>query len=431
MRTGLRTEIILSISLLLAAALLFAGFLLVKLTERNLLDQQRAHAANIINLVVADAEFTVPSERGENLMGGDASSPGRLQTILGKQTDILAWRLLDSQLQVLGSTTYQPVGEVSKISPSLLERGELFEELAYQSFQFFNSDQPQNYLDLSAPLRVGNNPYGLLQIRFSLSGLQGRVKAALQLVVIYVVIYGLVLAVFGVYLLNRNVVKPVRQLHQATTSVASGTLASVAVPSGPGEIHELAGSFNQMIEALAASRAETEAHIASDLVDSLKNFTGAVMNGNYLISDELGISSSTGGYQFQTHLYTDNSTQEEIYNYNNLNPTYSYVFTRGNPLAGADSYLWTNAGEQNLGVNSVYFVYDINDNLPGVSANHGRRVYLGYHMNGTYANSETSKSFPFLHPEHLVPFLSLKDEVDETTPIRQFIQWLRRQTPKA
>ncbi len=50
---------------------------------------------------------------------------------------------------------------------------------------------------------------------------------------------------------------------------------------------------------------------------------------------------------------------------------------------------------------------------------------------GTYATSETSKSFPFLRPEHLVPFLSLKGDVDETTRIRQFIQWLRRQAPKA
>ncbi len=262
MRTGLRTEIILSISLLLAAALLFAGFLLVKLTERNLLDQQRAHAANIINLVVAVVESPVQSERWEKPMGFAASSHNRLQTILSKQTDILAWRLLDNQLQVLASTTYQPVGEFSTILPALLERGELYEELSYESFRFFNSDQSQSYLDLSAPLRVGNNPYGLLQIRFSLSGLQGRVKAALQLVLVYVVIYGVVLAVFGVYLLNRNVVKPVRQLHQATTSVTGGTLASVAVPSGPGEIHELADSFNQMVEALAASRAETEEQIA-------------------------------------------------------------------------------------------------------------------------------------------------------------------------
>ncbi len=35
------------------------------------------------------------------------------------------------------------------------------------------------------------------------------------------------------------------------------------MPSGPGEIHELADSFNQMVEALAASRVETEEHIAS------------------------------------------------------------------------------------------------------------------------------------------------------------------------
>ena len=59
MRTGLRTEIILSISLLLAAALLFAGFLLVKLTERNLLDQQRVHAAGVIQLVAAGVDAPV------------------------------------------------------------------------------------------------------------------------------------------------------------------------------------------------------------------------------------------------------------------------------------------------------------------------------------------------------------------------------------
>ena len=263
MRTGLRTEIILSISLLLAAALLFAGFLLVKLTERNLLDQQLVHAANIINLLAADFEFPAQSAQRAKPRDIAVTSHDRLQTVLSRQDGILAWRLLDTQMQVLASTAFQPVSEFSTISPSLLERGEPYQELAYESFRFFNSDQPQSYLDLSAPLWVANDLYGLLQVRFSLAGLQERVRAAQHLVLVYVVIYGVVLAAFGVYLLNRNVVKPVRQLHQATTAVAGGTLASVAVPSGPGEIHELADSFNLMVEALAASRAETEQHIAS------------------------------------------------------------------------------------------------------------------------------------------------------------------------
>ena len=263
MRTGLRTEIILSISLLLAAALLFAGFLLVKLTEHNLLDQQRAHAAGIMQLVVAGVDE--PSRvrgRGNDLKIAVASLD-RLQSVLGKQADILAWRLLDKELQVLTSTAYETNNKFSSVSPSVLEPGELYEEVVYQSFRLFLGPESQSYLDLSTSLWSGNEAYGLLQVRFSLEGLHQRVQQAQRLTLFYVITYGLVLAVFGVYLLNRNVVKPVRQLHQATTAVAEGSLTAVTVSSGPGEIHELAGSFNQMVAALAASRAETEEHIAS------------------------------------------------------------------------------------------------------------------------------------------------------------------------
>ena len=113
------------------------------------------------------------------------------------------------------------------------------------------------------PLWAGNEAYGLLQIRFSLETLHLRVRQAQRLTLIYVIVYGLVLALFAVYLLNRNVVRPVRQLQEATTTVAAGELNPVVVPSGPGEIHELADSFNRMVAALAASRTETEEHIAS------------------------------------------------------------------------------------------------------------------------------------------------------------------------
>ncbi len=263
MRTGLRTEIILSISLLLAAALLFAGFLLVKLTERNLLDQQRVHAAGIIKLVATAVDETARSAGPGSGIELETSSLPRLQALLGKQPEVLAWRLLDTKLQVLSSTVYDSAYEFPSLSPAVLEKDELYEEMTYQSWRFFSSSQPQSYLDLSTPLWHGDEPYGLLQVRFSLANLHRRVQDAQRLTLFYVVVYGLVLSAFGVYLLNRNVVKPVRQLHQATTAVAGGTLKAVNVVSGPGEIHDLADSFNQMVAALAASRAETEEHITS------------------------------------------------------------------------------------------------------------------------------------------------------------------------
>lgn len=263
MRTGLRTEIILSISLLLAAALLFAGFLMVKLTERNLLDQQRSHAASVIRLAVASVDEPVRLSGARKDFGLSLSSLGRLQTVLTKRSDIMAWRLLDMDLQVLSSTSYETTNDFSTILPSVLDVDELHEELVYDSFRLFNPQSAQNFLELSTPLWFGDQPYGLLQIRFSLEALQSRVVGAQKLILIYVIAYGLILALFGVYLLNRNVVNPVRQLHQATKTVADGTLEPVKVLSGPGEIHELADSFNQMISALSASRAESEEHISS------------------------------------------------------------------------------------------------------------------------------------------------------------------------
>ena len=48
---------------------------------------------------------------------------------------------------------------------------------------------------------------------------------------------------------------------------------------------------------------------------------------------------------------------------------------------------------------------------------------------GQYVDAEHSKSFPFLRPEHLQPFLALPDDEDETTRIRNYVNWLRANLP--
>ena len=46
---------------------------------------------------------------------------------------------------------------------------------------------------------------------------------------------------------------------------------------------------------------------------------------------------------------------------------------------------------------------------------------------GAYRDEERSAAFPFLKPEHLMPYLQIDDAKDETTRIREFVQWLRGQ----
>ena len=43
----------------------------------------------------------------------------------------------------------------------------------------------------------------------------------------------------------------------------------------------------------------------------------------------------------------------------------------------------------------------------------------------SYRQVETSIAFPFLRPEHLLPYLRIDDEMGETRRLRQFAAWLR------
>lgn len=247
MKSGLRTEIIISTVLLLGAALLFAGFLLVKLTERELLEEHRAALHRTARLIAA----ANPAETA-------------LSTWLQPLTDdgsLVAWRLLTADLTpiVTFSQESAPLPEVRPPFP--LVAGNVGEVLNYSSVWNPFASLPASSLELAVP--IGDPAGKILQLRFSLGSLVSQVHAAQRLVLIYVVLYGAVLSAFGILVLNRNVVGPVRRLRAATAGVAAGNLTPIEPAPGPGEINDLAEDFNSMIAALQASRAETTAHIAS------------------------------------------------------------------------------------------------------------------------------------------------------------------------
>jgi signal transduction histidine kinase len=66
---------------------------------------------------------------------------------------------------------------------------------------------------------------------------------------------------FGVYVLSRAVLRPVRRLQEVSQLIAAGDLNQAVPPEGPVELAELAGSFNSMVVALRRGQLEREAHI--------------------------------------------------------------------------------------------------------------------------------------------------------------------------
>ncbi len=259
---GLRTEIILHMTLLLGAALLFGGFLILKLTERELVDQRvtsLSSAAEMVGSALGDildteqklttlqpriARLLQPLSSGMTTTGVWKWSANTLTPVYLHGPEKSA---LDSKQQLV-SVRYVP-------EPHFV--------LSYANTWLSLGRISSSYYKVTMPLYSKGGFVGVLQMRFPLDGVGHRVRTSFKILVVYVFLYGTVLFLFGLYQLNRNVLRPICSLMASTRQVADGNLDEKVSEEGPAEIHSLATSFNLMVEALRSSRQRTDQHIRS------------------------------------------------------------------------------------------------------------------------------------------------------------------------
>jgi signal transduction histidine kinase len=259
-RTGLRTEIIVNIVLLMGAALLFAGFLLIKLTERELLAQRVTSATGVMEIL---ARAVPVGEGGDDLAAAALPAAAALLIQgLPPGSAVQGWGAADRELN--------PLAEPGQLSGYRLEEKPLAQvkltgdpeiRINYPSAWPLFGSYPNSYVVVTVPVSRHGDFIGALQARFPLAEVRQRVLSAQKLMLLYAVLYGAVLVLFGVYFLNRAVVRPIRRLQAMSQRIAAGDLEQAVPVEGPREIADLAGSFNTMAAALRQSHVETEAHI--------------------------------------------------------------------------------------------------------------------------------------------------------------------------
>ncbi|MDF1580783.1 MAG: ATP-binding protein [Desulfuromonadales bacterium] len=248
---GLRTEIIVNVIILLGAALLFSGFLLLKLTERELVAQQIAAFSATAEIFAAS--LSLPPEKR------DQGEPQPLPT----SVPVDAWSLVDDTLAPIEQESSRPdfILDMNALQ-TVRQTLENSTRLSYDSPAWFGSNSEGHFL-ISVPLVRGGQFVGAVQLRFSLAEMAMRIRAAQRWFIGYVLIFGILLSGCGFYLLNRNVVRPIGRLRIATERIAAGDLEQTPQVTGPREIAELSAAFATMVTALKESRAESEEHIAS------------------------------------------------------------------------------------------------------------------------------------------------------------------------
>lgn len=260
---GLRTEIITTLSLLMGAALLLGGVLMLRLTEQSLLEQKvaqlRIMTGMLAHSLAVSSKLTAPSAT-------KLATPFALNLLneLPDELDQQDWWLYDADLQLIASyrSDSSPPFSAARYQQLRLS-GQPLETVEFPSLVQLFSVTAVATAQFAEPLYVNNRFLGVLDIRYSLDDIRHRLLLSQQLLLLYVLLYGSVLVAAGYYLLQRNVIKPARDLLQATEDVSRGNLETRLPVAGPLEIAHLADAYNHMVDALQSSRAETQSHISA------------------------------------------------------------------------------------------------------------------------------------------------------------------------
>lgn len=260
-KVGLRTEIIVNIVLLMAAALAFVGILLLKMTEKELVAQK---VAGVMESTEILARAFVAADRDGAARALGREDAERFSRILTPDYSLTAWGLYDREGNVLHQ--WDPAGQI-KPRTSLVHSARLgggaVSVVHFASPPFPLLKRGEGFVEVAAPLLHQGVFLGAVLVRYSLREVGERIAMGEKLVLSYVVVYGAILVGFGVYLLGRTILRPLTRLRQSTREVTAGNLDQAVAAKGPREIAELADSFNAMLHALRLSREETGRHIAS------------------------------------------------------------------------------------------------------------------------------------------------------------------------
>ncbi|SEA81664.1 HAMP domain-containing protein [Desulfuromusa kysingii] len=255
--SGLRTEIMLTLTLLLGAALLLGGVMMIRLMEKSLLEERLRNLDGLVNLATRSAGNFAPAQVQDNRF----PVAEFLADLCSAHPSCQGWQLYDKDLALLESIKH---GNGEWATSSRLQQvrltGESIRIISFPNLLMLYNDI-ETRVHFIAPVKVNNTNNGLVEFHFALDDIRLQLQQSIKFLLVFVVLYGVVLILIGDYLLRRNVIRPAQLLLAATENIVKGQLDVRLTVSGPREIAELAAAYNQMTSALQWSQEQTNHHI--------------------------------------------------------------------------------------------------------------------------------------------------------------------------
>jgi two-component system, NtrC family, sensor kinase len=263
LQMSLRTKVVLSLTFLMASAMLLIGMVMLKVSQRDLIqakvEQGLLLKSSLEQLLTGPLNWShdrIDLSRSSSLLDGFQGEP--LETMT-------RWNIIVTDQN--GLVVYPRPGQEPKDQRPLPELQRVIrlglERVSFSpSHQSFWQQLPEKII-LAAPLVRDRKVIGALRLEASLADVRRSLRGSQKLLLFYIVLDILILVAFGTYMFSKLVVKPVQQLVHTAEGFQEGDEIPDVSAGEQNELGKLAQALNAMLQRLAENKDELRQHVNS------------------------------------------------------------------------------------------------------------------------------------------------------------------------
>jgi two-component system NtrC family sensor kinase len=258
-RPGIRTEIVFTLTVLMAGAVTLVGVLFLKVEERNLLEQKIKEGKQMVTALQSFLQEGKPEGTGSK----PAENLPRVATLFAQGHPLSRFSVVDRDFRILADSRPEEIGKILRDEnlEKAMATGRMFAHGAGEGQSF--SLVKKSSLRVSAAWVLQGRTVGGIRAELPLDDLREMLFRSQAIVFLYVFLTAFLLVVMGSILLSRVIINPLKRLVRMSERIAEGDLESLTGNSGGDEVGKLFSSFNHMASRLREDRAKMEEYIRS------------------------------------------------------------------------------------------------------------------------------------------------------------------------
>jgi two-component system NtrC family sensor kinase len=259
LRTGILTQLI----FLIIAAMLLINVVMVKFSERDLIRAKVQESELLIHAL--EQQLTGHFANGKIDISGMGSDPQLKRNL----TQLLALGgfsetvIVDGAKRPLFSTgvSVRVKEQRQRTARQAMDTKKISIHFSGMTWGVIWLSHEQ--LSVSSPILFGDRVAGGITLTAPLAPIYESLRRSEKVILLYILLDALILAIVGIYLLSRIVVKPIHRLLKLTADYKEGAMLPSISESSRDEIGQLSRSLNIMLKRLDENKRELKDHISS------------------------------------------------------------------------------------------------------------------------------------------------------------------------